>query len=52
MKTVALYALLLILLLTAFTNIANTKKVERLTYSEFLNVLQGNDPGQIGRAHV
>lgn len=46
MKTVALYALLLILLLTAFTNIANTKKVERLTYSEFLNVLQGNDPGR------
>ncbi|MDN5280635.1 MAG: cell division protease FtsH, partial [Clostridiales bacterium] len=46
MKTVALCALLLILLLTAFTNIANTKKVERLTYSEFLNVLQGNDPGR------
>lgn len=43
MKTVALYALLLILLLTAFTNIANTKKVDRLTYSEFLSILQGSD---------
>lgn len=43
MKTIALYALLLILLLTAFTNIATTKKVDRLTYSEFLNILEGND---------
>ncbi len=43
MKTVALYALLLILLLTAFTNIANTKKVDRLTYSEFLNSVKGED---------
>lgn len=46
MKTVALYALLLILLLTAFTNIANTKKSTPLTYSEFLNILQGNDPSR------
>lgn len=46
MKTVALYALLLILLLTAFTNIASTKKVDKLTYSAFLNALQGNDPSR------
>lgn len=43
MKTVALYALLLILLLTAFTNVANTKKVDRLNYSEFLNIINGED---------
>ena len=43
MKTVALYALLLILLLTAFTNIASTKKVDRLTYSEFLSIVKGED---------
>ena len=43
MKTVALYALLLILLLTAFTNIANTKKVDRLNYSEFLKIVKGED---------
>lgn len=43
MKTVAFYALLLILLLTAFTNIANTKKVDRLTYSEFLSIIKGED---------
>lgn len=43
MKTVALYALLLILLLTAFTNITNTKKVDRLNYSEFLKVVKGED---------
>jgi cell division protease FtsH len=46
MKSVALYALLLILLLTAFTNIASTKKVERLTYSEFLKIIKGDDPGK------
>lgn len=44
MKTVAFYALLLILLLTAFTNIANTKKLDRLTYSEFLSIVNGEDP--------
>jgi len=43
MKTVALYALLLILLLTAFTNITNTKKVDRLNYSEFLKIVKGED---------
>ncbi len=43
MKTIALYALLLILLLTAFTNIANTKKLDRLTYSEFLSIVNGED---------
>jgi cell division protease FtsH len=46
MKTIALYAVLLILILTAFTNIANTKKVDTLTYSEFLKIIQGNDPGR------
>jgi cell division protease FtsH len=30
-------------LLTAFTNIANTKKVERLNYSEFLKIVKGED---------
>lgn len=43
MKTVALYALLLILLLTAFTNVTSTRKVNRLNYSEFLSILQGED---------
>jgi cell division protease FtsH len=43
MKTVALYALLLILLLTAFTNISSTKKVDRLNYSEFLKIVKGED---------
>jgi cell division protease FtsH len=47
MKTVALYALLLILLLTAFTNIAGTKKVERLKYSEFLKIIKGEDTTRI-----
>ncbi len=46
MKTVALYALLLILLLTAFTNVTSTRKVDRLNYSEFLGILQGEDPGR------
>jgi cell division protease FtsH len=46
MKTIALYALLLILLLTAFTNIASTKKTKRITYSEFLTILQGKDSSQ------
>ncbi|HQB83661.1 MAG TPA: hypothetical protein PLR50_09200, partial [Candidatus Rifleibacterium sp.] len=46
MKTVALYALLLILLLTAFTNVTSTRKVDRLNYSEFLSILQGEDPGR------
>jgi cell division protease FtsH len=40
MKTVALYILLLIILLSIFTNIANTKKVEKLKYSEFVKMLQ------------
>lgn len=44
MKTVAFYALLLILLLTAFTNIASTKDINRLTYSEFLSIVKGEDP--------
>ena len=39
MKTIALYVLLLIIFLTAFTNIANTKKVEKIKYSEFLKML-------------
>jgi len=47
MKTVALYALLLILLLTAFTNIAGTKKVQRLKYSEFLKIIKGEDTGRM-----
>ncbi|MDD3145702.1 MAG: ATP-dependent zinc metalloprotease FtsH [Candidatus Riflebacteria bacterium] len=46
MKTVALYALLLILLLTAFTNVTSTRKVNRLNYSEFLSILQGEDPAR------
>ena len=46
MKTIALYALLLILLLTAFTNIASTQKTKRIPYSEFLTVLQGKDNSQ------
>jgi len=47
MKTVALYALLLILLLTAFTNIAGTKKVQRLKYSEFLKIIKGEDTSRM-----
>ena len=47
MKTVALYALLLILLLTAFTNIAGTKKVDRLKYSEFLKIIKGEDTSRM-----
>lgn len=43
MKTVALYGILLILLLTAFTNITNTQRVTQLEYSEFLKILQGKD---------
>ncbi|MBF0546344.1 MAG: ATP-dependent zinc metalloprotease FtsH [Candidatus Riflebacteria bacterium] len=40
MKTVALYVLLLIICLTAFTNVVSTKKIEKIKYSEFLNYLQ------------
>ncbi|HEY9070456.1 MAG TPA: ATP-dependent zinc metalloprotease FtsH [Candidatus Ozemobacteraceae bacterium] len=39
MKTIALYVLLLIIFLSAFTSISNTKKVEKIKYSEFLKML-------------
>jgi len=43
MKTIALYIVLLIIFLTAFTNIANTKKVEPVKYSDFIKMLQDKD---------
>lgn len=43
MKTIALYAILLILLLTAYSNITSTVKVDTINYSEFLKILQGED---------
>ena len=44
MKTVALYVLLLIICLSAFTSIANTRKVEKLKYSDFIRMLQDKNP--------
>lgn len=46
MKTVAFYVLLLIILLTAFTNISSTKKVQKIAYSEFLKIVKGEDKTQ------
>ncbi|NLI75529.1 MAG: ATP-dependent metallopeptidase FtsH/Yme1/Tma family protein [Candidatus Riflebacteria bacterium] len=43
MKTVALYVVLLIIFLTAFVNIATTKRVEKIKYSEFIRMLQDKD---------
>lgn len=42
-KTIAFYILLLIIFLTAFTNITNTRKVEDLNYSTFVQMLKGKD---------
>ena len=42
MKTIALYVLLLIIFLTAFTNIANTRRIEKVKYSEFIHMVQNN----------
>ncbi len=46
-KTLALYAILLIIMLITFTNIANTKKIAKLTYSDFLKIVQGEDKSKI-----
>lgn len=43
MKTVALYIILLIIFLTAFVNIATTKRVETIKYSEFVRMLRDKD---------
>ncbi len=43
MKTVALYIVLLIIFLTAFVNIATTKRVEPIKYSEFVRMLRDKD---------
>ncbi|MBF0410028.1 MAG: ATP-dependent zinc metalloprotease FtsH [Candidatus Riflebacteria bacterium] len=40
MKTVAFYFLLLIICLTAFSNVVGNKKLEKIKYSEFLGYLQ------------
>lgn len=49
MRTVALYVLLFVLVLSAFTNINNTKRVNRLDYSEFIKLLQEDDPNAAQR---
>lgn len=42
-KNFALYLILLIILLTAFVNVATTKKVEKLKYSDFVRILKEKD---------
>jgi len=42
MKTIALWVLLLIIFLTAFTNI-NTRKVEKIKYSDFIRMFTSKD---------
>jgi cell division protease FtsH len=46
MKTIALYILLLIVFLTAFTNLAGTRRPKKLAYSEFLRLLDENKQGR------
>ena len=43
MRTVALYVLLFVIMLTAFTNISATKGVNRIDYSRFIELLQDDN---------
>ena len=43
MRTVALYVLLFVIMLTAFTNISATKGVNRIDYSKFIELLQDDN---------
>ncbi len=50
MRTVALYVLLFVIMLTAFTNISATKRVNRIEYSKFIELLQedsNNSPDRL-----
>ena len=44
MRTVALYVLLFVLVLSAFTNLKNSTLTKNISYSEFVKLLQNNSP--------